>query len=67
MAKKPQPSTLNLQLQALPLHVHALMQGCPGHGASLNPAEYLEALLALLLKQQQQDYKQLHGSRGMHK
>lgn len=44
-----------------------MLQDCPGYGASLNPASYLEALLTFLYKQQERDYKQLHGSRGMHK
>jgi hypothetical protein len=42
------------------------MQDWPGSGGSLNSAEYLEALITFLVKQQEQDYKQLHGSSGMH-
>jgi hypothetical protein len=43
------------------------LQDCPGYGATLDPAGYLEALLTFLFSQQQKDYDQLHGSRGMPK
>ncbi|WIA17574.1 hypothetical protein OEZ85_014400 [Tetradesmus obliquus] len=43
------------------------LQDCPGHGASLDPAGYLEALLSFIFSQQQKDFQQLHGSRGMPK
>jgi hypothetical protein len=37
------------------------MQDCPGHGSSLNPASYLEALMTFLLQQQEKDYRLLPG------
>lgn len=40
------------------------MQDCPGHGSSLNPAGYAEALITFLLQQQEQDYQLLQGSAG---
>jgi hypothetical protein len=40
------------------------VQDCPGHGASLDPAEYLEALVTYMLQQQEKDYMRLHGSVG---
>ncbi|WIA37796.1 hypothetical protein OEZ86_014661 [Tetradesmus obliquus] len=43
------------------------LQDCPGHGASLDPAGYLEALLSFIFSQQQKDFQQLHGSSGMPK
>jgi hypothetical protein len=55
---------------ALPLQAsgcHCCLQDYPGYGATLDPAGYLEALLTFLFTQQQKDYEQLHGSRGMPK
>ncbi|WIA22266.1 hypothetical protein OEZ85_004588 [Tetradesmus obliquus] len=39
-------------------------QDCPGHGSSLNPAAYSEALITFLLQQQEKDYKLLQGGAG---
>uniref|UniRef100_A0A383VXV4 Septin-type G domain-containing protein n=1 Tax=Tetradesmus obliquus TaxID=3088 RepID=A0A383VXV4_TETOB len=43
------------------------LQDCPGYGATLDPAGYLEALLSFIFSQQQKDFTQLQGSRGLPK
>jgi hypothetical protein len=55
------------QLLLLLLLLFLLLQDCFGYGASLDPAVYLEALLSFIFSQQQKDFAQLHGSRGMPK
>jgi hypothetical protein len=46
------------------LHCRTCSQDCPGHGATLDPAAYLEALVTYLLQQQERDYQLLQGSVG---
>jgi hypothetical protein len=45
----------------------ALLQDSPGQGSKLDACSHVETLLSHLLQQQLKDYKQLCGSRGMHK
>uniref|UniRef100_A0A383WEA1 Septin-type G domain-containing protein n=1 Tax=Tetradesmus obliquus TaxID=3088 RepID=A0A383WEA1_TETOB len=49
-----------------PSHCQRLAGSC-STGCSLDPAGYLEALLSFIFSQQQKDFQQLHGSRGMPK
>jgi hypothetical protein len=44
-----------------------MLQDSPGQGSALDAGEHVAALLGHLLQQQRKDYKQLCGSRGMHK
>jgi hypothetical protein len=44
-----------------------LLQDSPGQGSTLDACAHVETLLSHVLQQQLKDYKQLCGSRGMHK
>ncbi|KAF6262667.1 hypothetical protein COO60DRAFT_1635822 [Scenedesmus sp. NREL 46B-D3] len=39
-------------------------QDCPGHGATLDPSGYIEAVVMYLLQQQEKDFLRLQGSVG---
>jgi hypothetical protein len=55
---------LRLNLLLLADGCYCCAQDCPGHGSSLDPAAYMEALLSFLLQQQERDYQLLQGSVG---
>lgn len=47
----------------LPYASHHHTQDTPGYGDDVNLAGYLETITSFLLKQQEEDYKLLDGSR----
>jgi hypothetical protein len=65
-ANLPEAAARSWLQHVLPCFLHVCLQDCPGYGATLDPAGYLEALLTFLFTQQK-DHDQLHGSRGMPK